>query len=31
MRARRDEPLDLRTPRLRLNGFGFRWLRLGGV
>jgi maltose alpha-D-glucosyltransferase / alpha-amylase len=28
---RRSDPLDPKTQRLRLNGFGFRWLRLGGV
>src|ERR671913_390945 len=28
---RRYEPLDGKSPRMRINGFGFRWLRLGGV
>jgi maltose alpha-D-glucosyltransferase / alpha-amylase len=28
---RRYDPLDPKTQRLRLSGFGFRWLRLGGV
>jgi maltose alpha-D-glucosyltransferase/alpha-amylase len=28
---RRYEPFDAKTQRLRINGFGYRWLRLGGV
>ena len=28
---RRYEPLDPKTQRMRINGFGYRWLRLGGV
>jgi maltose alpha-D-glucosyltransferase/alpha-amylase len=27
----RFEPLDPRTQRIRINGFGYRWLCLGGV
>jgi maltose alpha-D-glucosyltransferase/alpha-amylase len=28
---RRYEPLDAKSTRIRINGFGFRWLRLGGI
>jgi maltose alpha-D-glucosyltransferase/alpha-amylase len=28
---RRYEPLDAKTKRTRINGFGYRWLRLGGI
>jgi maltose alpha-D-glucosyltransferase / alpha-amylase len=28
---RRYEPLDAKTNRMRINGFGYRWLRLGGI
>ncbi len=28
---RRYEPLDPKTQRIRINGFGYRWLCLGGV
>jgi maltose alpha-D-glucosyltransferase/alpha-amylase len=28
---RRYEPLDAKSPRMRINGFGYRWLRLGGI
>ena len=28
---RRYEPVDTKTKRMRINGFGYRWLRLGGI
>jgi hypothetical protein len=28
---RRYEPLNPKTQRMRINGYGYRWLRLGGV
>ena len=28
---RRYEPLDAKTSSMRINGFGYRWLRLGGI
>jgi maltose alpha-D-glucosyltransferase/alpha-amylase len=25
------EPVDLKSDRMRINGYGYRWLRLGGA
>ncbi|MDQ3656629.1 MAG: alpha-amylase family protein [Chloroflexota bacterium] len=25
------EPIDLDTPRVRMEGFGYRWMRIGGI
>jgi hypothetical protein len=28
---RRYEALDAENPRVRMNGYGYRWMRIGGI